>query len=396
MSINWVYFSDTGSSPGDFKKLLEKQQYHVLAANQFEKLHPLFSENNQSVLFLDAYTKYNVYDLCQEISALYPHVYIILVLPEEMENLKKAMLMGASDTLRSTYNLGELSEAVANAKKFMDHRAKIEPNLNKLVKEKSRVIAVSGPKGGVGRTVVTVNLAVAFAKMGLKVAVIDANLQFGEVGIFYNVKPKRTIYEWVKEGYGRPDYSLNQYMTLVDGDVAVLAAPNRPEFFEGISEKHMKDALEEAKTLFDVILIDMPVYLSDIHLRCLGLSDEILLLTLNEISGLRLCQLYLETLETIQLKEKVKLVINCNAKGQGLELKKIEEILATNVFHTLPEQASNVSSSIKTGQPFMLTNARSTIGKAIMNLTEKLAAQKTVQPMDIVNKKEKKWFKVGK
>jgi pilus assembly protein CpaE len=396
MSINWVYFSDTSSPPGDIKKLLEKQQYHVITAHQFDKLHPLLAENNQSVLFLDAYKKYNVYDLCQEISALYPHVYIILVVPEDMENLKKAMLMGASDTLQSTYNLGELSEAVAHAKKFMDHRAKVEPNLNKLVKEKSRVIAVSGPKGGVGRTVVTVNLAVAFAKMGLKVAVIDANLQFGEVGIYFNVKPKRTIYEWVKEGYGRPEYSLNQYMTLVDGDVAVLAAPHRPEFFEGISEKHIKDAIEEAKTLFDVVLVDMPVYLSEIHLRCLGLADEILLLTLNGISGLRLCQLYLETLETIHLKEKVKLVLNRITKGQGLELKKIEEILDINVFHTFPEQSSIVSDSIKTGQPFMLTNARSTIGKAIMNLTEKVASQKTVLHMEMTKKKEKRWFKVGK
>lgn len=394
MSINWVYFSDTNSPPGEIKKLLEKQQYQMLSADQFDKLHPLLTGNNQSVLFLDAHTKFNVYDLCQEISALYPHVYIILIVPEEIENLKKAMLMGASDTLKSTYDLGELSEAIAHAKKFMHHRAKMEPNLNKLEINTSRVIAVSSPKGGVGRTVLTVNLAVAFARMGLKVAVIDGNLQFGEVGIFYNVKPKRTIYEWVKEGHGRPNYSLNQYITLVDGDVAVLAAPPRPEFFEGISEKHIKDAIDEAKKVFDVVLIDMPVYLSEIHLRCLGMADEILLLSLNEISGLRLTQLYLETLETIQLKDKVKLVLNRNVKGQGLDTKRIAEILAIDVFHVLPEQANVVSASIKTGQPFMLSNARSTIGKAVMNLSEKLEVQKADNPAE--KKKEKKWFKVGK
>ncbi|MCH6267627.1 AAA family ATPase [Neobacillus citreus] len=394
MSINWVYFSDIESPPGEIKKILEKQQYHFLSVQRIEMLHPLLKGNTKSVLFLEANTRFNVYDLCQEISALYPYVYIILIVPEESENLKSAMLNGASDTLRSNYDIGELSEAVAHAKKFMHHRATMEPGTVSLLIEKCRVIAVSSPKGGVGRTVLTVNLAVAFAKMGKKVAVIDGNLQFGEVGIYYNVKPKRTIYEWVKEGYARPNYSINQYMTLVDGSVSVLAAPLRPEFFEGISEKHMTEAIDEAKKIFDIILIDMPVYLSEIHLRCLDLTDDILLLAINEIPGLRLCQLYLDTLESINLKDKVKLVLNRYSKGQGLEMKKIKEILSIDVYHTLPDQFNIVSSSIKTGQPYLLSNPRSTIGKAVLQLTEKLSEQKSDGLIEV--KKEKKWFHVGK
>ncbi|WP_066314419.1 AAA family ATPase [Bacillus sp. FJAT-29814] len=394
MSINWVYFSDTNSPSRELNKLLEKQQFQVVSGNQLDKLNSLLLGNSQSVLFLETYTQFNIYDLCQEISALYPHVYIILIVPEEIENLKRAMLMGASDTLRATYDLGELSEAIAHAKKFMDHREKVEPKNINLIKDKCRVIAISSPKGGVGRTVLTVNLAVALAKMGKKVAVFDGNLQFGEVGIFYNVKPKRTIYEWVKEAYGRENYSVNQYMTLVDGDVSILAAPPRPEFFEGISEKHIKGAIEEAKNQFDVVLIDMPVYLSEIHLRCLDLADDIILLTLNEISGLRLCQLYLDALETVNLKEKVKLVLNRYVKGQGLELKRIEKILMLDVFQTLPEQLNIVSTSIRSGQPYLLSNPRNAISKAVLSLSEKIFEQKNdIQPS---TKKEKKWYHVGK
>ena len=95
--------------------------------------------------------------------------------------------------------------------------------------------------------------------MGKKVAIIDGNLQFGEVAMYFNMKPKRTIYEWVKEGYGRQNYSISQYMTVSESDVSILAAPQRPEFFEGISEDHMKAAIEEAKKLFDIVLIDMPI-----------------------------------------------------------------------------------------------------------------------------------------
>ena len=394
MNINWIYFSDTNTPPGEIKTLLEKKNFTLKGTNQVEKLHSLLIENDQSVIFIKAHTLYNVYDLCQEVSVLYPHVYIILIVPDNMENLKKAMLMGASDTLRSSYDHEELIEAIEHARKYMQHRENKDERFVNLLKGKSRVIAVSNPKGGVGRTLLTVNLAVSFARMGKKVAVIDGNLQFGEVAMYLNVKPKRTIYEWVKEGYGHSNYSINQYMTGAEGDVSVLAAPQRPEFFEGISEEHIKSAIEAAKKMFDVVLIDMPVYLSEIHLGFLDLADEILLLTINELSTLRLSKLYLETLDTIKLKDKVKLVLNRQVKGQGLEVKKIEEILGLKVFSTLPEHVKVASSSIKTGEPFMISNSRSQLGKSVWKLSEMLTEQLKDESME--KKKEKRRFLIGK
>ena len=393
MTIHWVYFSDKNHVPEEIKTVLARQKFDLTEIYLIEKLQG-HVQDNQTVLFIDAHTNIDVYDLCQEISALYPHVYIILIVPEEMENLRKAMLAGASDTLSSSYHIEELNEAVAHAKKFMHHRAQVEPNFTSLVKESSKVIALSSPKGGIGRTMISVNLAIAFAKLGKRVAVIDGNLQFGEVPIFYNSKPKRTIYEWVKEGYGRPNYSISQYMTMVDGDVSVLAAPSRPEFFEGISENHIKEAIEELKELFDIILIDMPAHLSEIHLRFLDLADEILILTVNELSVLRLSRLYLDTLETIQQKEKVNLILNRYSKGQGLEPNRMEEVLGIKVFHTLPDQINVASKSIKAGEPFMLGNSRSHLGKAVWQLAERLLEQKNGVGGE--RKKDKRWFLIGK
>ncbi|MEW9051421.1 MAG: AAA family ATPase [Neobacillus sp.] len=392
MSINWVYFSDTNTPPGEIKVLLEKSSFELTTTNEIEKLHSLLIEHNQSVLFLKAHTMFNVYDLCQEISARYPHVYIILIVPDNFENLRKAMLMGASDTLRSSFELEELSEAINHAKKFMQHRASKDTSFINLKKEMNKIIAVTSPKGGVGRTVLTVNLAVALARMGKKVAVIDANLQFGEVAMYCNIKPKRTIYEWVKEGYGRPNYTIDQYMSVSESDVSILAAPQRPEFFEGITDEHLKSAIEEAKEAYDVVLIDMPIYLSEIHLRCLDLADEILLLTVNELSVLRLSQLYLETLDSINLKDKVKLVLNKYVKGQNLESNKIEDIFGLGIYHSLPEHASVANASINAGYPFILSNSRSNLGKSVVKLSEKLFESANGKE----GKKEKRWSLLGK
>lgn len=394
MSIEWIYFSDSKTSPSEIITNLEMDNFQLTTTFQLEKLHELLRENNQSVLFLNAGSLYNVYDLSQEISALYPHAYIILIVPENMENLKKAMQMGASDTLQSSYKKEELSEAILHARRFMQHRVKIDQNNINLPKADSKVFAVSSPKGGVGRTVVTINLAVTFAKMGKKVAIIDGNLQFGEVAMYCNLKPKKTIYEWVKEGSGKNNYSIIQYMTNCEYDISILAAPQRPEFFEGISEQHIKDAIEETKKVFDIVLIDMPTYLSDIHLRCLDLANEILLLTTNELSVLRLSQLYLETLETINLKDKVKLILNQYQKGQSIEVKKIEEIFGMDIYHTLPEQSKIVLESINAGYPFILSNSRSHIGKSVLKLSEILFSDKNVGIM--AKKKDKRWYLLRK
>ena len=174
----------------------------------------------------------------------------------------------------------------------------------------------------------------------------------------------------------------------------MLASPPRPEFFEGISEEHIREAIDLAKKQFDVVFIDLPAELSEIHLSCLDLADEILLLTLNELSVLRISKLYLETLESIHLKDKVKPILNRQIKGKGLELKKIKEILELPVFCTLPEQESVVSASIKVGVPFIYANSRSQLGKAVSMLSERLLEQDDEHKPE--KKKEKRWFLIGK
>ena len=203
----------------------------------------------------------------------------------------------------------------------MDHRSSKENMYSShLVKQESRVISICSPRGGIGRTSLTVNLAVAFAKQGKKVAVIDGDLQFGDVAMYFNLKPNRTIYEWVKEAYGRSNFSIDQYMVKHDSGVYILAAPPRPEFFEVVEEVHIITAIEEARKIFDVILIDTSAYLSEIHLNLLEEADDLLLMTKNDLSALRINKLYLDTLESMNLKGKVKVVLNTSKESKKMQL----------------------------------------------------------------------------
>ncbi|MFD4703911.1 AAA family ATPase [Gottfriedia sp. NPDC058432] len=373
MEINWFYFSDTNTPPGEIEEILTRKNHTLNSVLRLEDLHQHIIQDDKAILFIKAITIYNVYDLCREISVMYPHVYIVLIVPDNMENVKKAMHAGASDILRTSYEFEDLLKVIVQAEKYMTHRAKKEKLYSpSLLKSDSRVISICSTKGGAGRTTLIVNFATALAKKGKKVAVIDADLQFGDIAMYYDLKPKRTIYEWVKEGYGYTHSAIDQYMSKHECGLYVLAAPPRPEFFEIIKEEHIKAAIDECKKMFDVILIDTSAYLSEIHLSCLKKSDEILILTSNDLPALRNSKLFIDTLESLNLKGNTKLILNRQTKLKTLEPQKIEGILGMSIYTVIPSQESVVNPSVNQGTPFVLTHAKTPVAKAIFSLIDKL------------------------
>ncbi|MGJ7919178.1 AAA family ATPase [Neobacillus sp. LXY-4] len=372
--MNWYYYSDTNIPNIKLESLLVSKQYSLTIVNTVDEMHPHLMQHQQSVLFLQTNSKYNVYELCQEVSVLYPHVYIVLIIPDNMENMKRAMQVGASDLLRTFSDEEELKAVILQAEKYLKHRENKDNiyNIN-LSKNDCRVISVCNPKGGLGRTAFVVNAATSFAKQGLRVAVIDANLQFGDVALYFDLKPKRTIYEWVKEAYDQSNYTIDQYLIQHSSGVSVLSAPLRPEFFEFISADHMEKAIEELKNSFEIIIIDTPAYLSEIHLICLQNSDEIFVMMTNDVPILRTTKLYIDTMDSLNFKGKVKLIMNRVNKNKGLDGKRVEEILGMPIFALLPDQETVVKASLNEGIPFILSQPKSPISKAVIEFTEKFS-----------------------
>lgn len=395
MSIKWYFYSDTNSRADEIELILQKRSQSLTSIQKLDDIYVKLEQTPHAILFLKANTVYNVYDLCQEVSALYPHAYIILIAPDNNENVKKAMHVGASNLLTFSSHEEEITEVIIQAQKFMSLRAKQENTpVLQLTKKNTKVISISSSKGGIGRTMLTVNLATALAKQGKKVAVIDANLQFGEVALLFDIKPKLTIYDWVKEGYDRGLFSTEKYMSKHSTGVSILAAPQRPEFFEAITEQHIETAVNELKKYYDVILIDHTSTLSEIHLKSLVLSDEILLITTNDIPVLRSNRLFLDTLQSLQLSEKVKLVLNRDSRKKAISDKKVEEILQIPLYASLPEQGQQVAASINEGIPFLLKNSRAVLSKVIFQMAQKLFSE-TGNRLEGY-KKQKSWLAFSK
>ncbi|WP_377890035.1 AAA family ATPase [Alkalihalobacillus sp. R86527] len=373
MSVEWYFYCDSNGRAEKIETFLLKRGQHLTCFQTLADLQSRLEDSSNATLFLQPNNVYNVYELSEEISIKHPHIYIIILSEESNENTKKAMHSGASNLLTLPIKTEELVDVVTQAHRYMNYRAEQQGvKENHEPKNDSRVISVCSPRGGIGRTLLTVNLAASLAREGKMVAVLDTNIQFGDVTMYFDVKPKNTIYEWVKEGYDKGRFSVSHYLTKHDSGVAILAPPPRPEFFEIITEHHIEMAITELRKDYDVIIVDTAATISEIHLKSLVLSDDILLLMTSDIPAVRNTKLYMETLESLKLIEKIDLILNRDSRKTTIDQKRLEEILQKPIFSMLPDQPGPVAVSINEGYPLVLKDAKNALSKAVLSLSTKL------------------------
>lgn len=373
MTFQWLFYSDTNAKVDLLEESLQKRNYELTRLTYLERLFDYVKRESDVTLIIRASTVYNSYQLCEELSVKYPHIYIVLMIPDNMENARKAMQAGASNTIRFSADKEDIRSMIIHAEKYMQHRrqqADIMHMPTALLDQ--QVISVCSTKGGTGRSATAVNLAAALAKEGQRTVVLDADVQFGDAAMYMDLRPRRTIYEWIKEGDNRTELDIDSFLTKHEEGVSVMAAPARPEFFEMVTAADIQLAVQELKKIYQVVIIDTSAAISEVQLQCLHESDEILLLTEGTLPAVRNTKLYLDTLETMQLKEKVRLVHNREKKKGGMDPKKIAGLAGQDFYFSLPDQQQLVEASIEEGKPYVLSQPKKLLSRQMTGLARKL------------------------
>ncbi|HPE16044.1 MAG TPA: AAA family ATPase [Oscillospiraceae bacterium] len=234
----------------------------------------------------------------------------------------------------------------------------------------SRVAAVFGTKGGTGKTTFTVNLAVALARRGARVALMDLDLQFGDVGIFLDIQKADSIADVAEENAF--DYAaIKSYLFTHKSGVMGLAAPSSPEYAEIVLPEHISRAVGSLRPNFDFVMLDMPPAFHDNSIAALEAAGEIYFMLGPDISTLRNARVSMGVLDSLGLSERVHLVLNKNG-ASAIKARDIEKILERPVEFVIPNDQQSAIRAVNSGVPVVTGSRRSPIARAIETCASQL------------------------
>jgi len=311
----------------------------------------------------------------EKITMLYPDILVIMMSVQgEKEYLKKAMLCGAKEYIIKPFGIDVLTNTIIKTyDKEQDKKSYLQSlKANKNEKKDPKVVTVFSTKGGVGKTTVAVNTAISIAKeTNQRVALIDLDLQFGDISVMLNLSPARTIVDLVEEISHLNSDILEEYMIDYMKNIKVLAAPIKPEYAEYIIPSHIEKIIETLKESYQYIVIDSIASFSDIVLTALDNSDEIIFLTTMNLPTIKNVKLGLEVMDSLHYPgEKIKLVVNRASKYFEIDIKDIEEVLERKISVCIPEDVKTVLPASNKGYPFMRSRGDNRISRNIKEIAE--------------------------
>ena len=230
---------------------------------------------------------------------------------------------------------------------------------------KSRVIMVYGAKDGIGKTAFAVNLAIALTQAKQKVAILDLDLQYGDVNVFFGLESKTTISELLQEQTSPNIDLIRKHMIIHSSGVNILCAPRSPEFADGISGAQVEKVIAAMRSYFDYVILDTPPLFNDINVSCIDASSAIIYLTGCDISALRNSRKGLYLLQALTRKEKIRLVM---VEGE-MKSSVIENTLELPVYAVIPYEYKTVTTSLNLGRPAVASAPASKYSKAIKGVS---------------------------
>ena len=322
---------------------------------------------------------------------------VILSIQGDPNYMRRAMLAGARDFLTKPPTVDELTSAVRRAGILAhEERAKAPPartggtgvlrqdSLRVSPTTYGKVIVVYSPKGGVGCTTVAANLAVTLQNDETPVALVDGNLQFGDVAVILNEQGKNSIADLAPRSDELDPEIIDEVMLKhVKSGINVLASPYRPEYAESITGDQFSSVLNYLRRIYTYIVVDTATNLEDVTLAAIDLSDIVILLTTQDIPSIKNARLFLELADVLNIdRSRILFVMNRFEKRIGITPEKIGDSFKQEIVAVLPEESRVVLPSINRGVPFMLGDKSRPIARSYLTLTsvvrERLAEVKPI------------------
>ncbi|WP_027365249.1 response regulator [Desulfotruncus alcoholivorax] len=316
------------------------------------------------------------------ISVEVPEAVIVMIsIQGEQEYLKKAMAAGARDYLVKPFTSTDLAETIRRANAFSRKRhlrlVGEEERASRVEKVAlpGKIITLFSTKGGVGKTTLACNLAIALAgETSKKVVLVDLDLQGGDAAVILNLTGVQTIADLVKEDLDRDIFLIDTFLAPHFSGINILCAPSSPEQAETITPEHVTQIINYLKLKYDYIIIDTAPSYSEFNLNVLEVADKILVMVAQDLPTLKHVRSTIEVLGALNYTDKIKLVLN-QLRPDGISVKELESSLGLTMTVVIPTDDKTVLQSVNKGQPFVLSQKNSRVSECVIELAGKVSAE---------------------
>jgi len=301
----------------------------------------------------------------------------VVLVPEivTQDLLHAALRAGVDDVVAASSAAAEIEAVFKGALEKANRRTGLHEEAGGGVAP-GTVVTVMSTKGGVGKTVVATNLAVAIASLGKTVALVDLDLQFGDVGIVLGLEPVQTIVGAVLGGERLDAQMLRGFLTKHPSGVEVLLAPTQPEDAELVTASRIDRIIGLLMTMFEFVVIDTPPVLDEAVLTALDRSDRVIAITMMDVASVKNSRVSLQKLRQLGYNASlVDVMLNRADSKVYLRADEVEQAIGMPIKYRLPSDLQ-IPRSVNRGMPVVLEAPRSQPAKVFMDTAKALVAER--------------------
>jgi len=319
-------------------------------------------------------------ELIDSLSWQFPYTAVVVALPkDQMAEANRVILAGARAFIAQPLDPKELLDAVGRIREVYQRgqHSRTSAGTAEIPMASRGTFVVFSPKGGVGCSLVAVNLAVALkAELNQDVLLMDGKLLFGDLDVLLNLQTQNSIADLMPHIGSLDEGLIRDVVSEHVSGVKVLPAPPSPASAQGIHPEELHRILTSVQNIYPNIVIDSGNFLNDNTVTLMDASHRVLLVMNPDIACLRDASRFFELCRTTLSfpRERILVIVNQHDQREGLSLDDIERSLQVKVFAKLPSEPRVVLQSINRGVPLSMPNQNSQLRKAFQALAKDIAA----------------------
>ena len=355
----------------------------------------LARELNPDIVLMDInMPDMNGIEATEQISREVPTCAIIIMsVQSEADYVRKAMLAGARNFLTKPTSGEELYATIRNVyERTLEARQRYQhvtmmtgtPGTGALpvttaahdVARAGKIIVVYSPKGGAGVTTIATNIAAALMREDIKVLLVDAKLQFGDVNVFLNIQSSSNIADLTSTVDDLDDDVVDNVLTVHDSGLRVLLAPPRPEIAETIEPEQVGKLVQALAERFDFTVVDMHSLMDDLTISLFDIADRIVLIATPTLPAIKNVRLVLDVLDALDYPpEKTVFVLNRmqSERERGrISAEAIEKNLKRQVAIQIPTDDRAMTAAVNRGAPLVAGDRSRSPARELVELALRL------------------------